>query len=392
LSQVGVKGQETLKDSSILVIGAGGLGSPVLLYLAAAGVGHLGIVDDDVVDESNLQRQILHGVSTVGVSKCQSAISRIRDVNPHVQVRTYETKFTSQTAEEILSQGFRDPNDKDNHASTEKKQRKYDIVIDGSDNFPTKYLINDVCAMYNVPWVYGAILGFEGQVSLFDANVVDYRDLLPTPPPPGEVPSCAEGGVLGVLPGTIGCLQATEAIKYLLGLPTLLGRVLVFDALAMKFTDLRLARSSSPDGPTREPITKLIDYQGFCGGPQATTTTTTTNEILSVIPSFHEIDARECLDKFMSGWTPWVLDVRLPTEHNIVALPFTDRVVPHRQVQAADIPTSGDVLVYCKAGVRGRAACRKLVEVHGIDPQRLYNLKGGIMQWQSEIDPSMPRY
>lgn len=195
LSDVGMKGQIALKNSSVMVIGAGGLGSPCLLYLAAAGVGHIGIVDADVVDESNLQRQIIHGTSTVGISKCESAKSRIEDINPHVKVRLYEEEFTSTTALRILEEGF-------------DEETQYDVVVDGSDNFPTKYLINDACEIVNVPWVYSAILAFEGQMSVFNYNDgPTYRDMLPTPPPPGDVPSCAEGGVLGVLPGTMGCVS-----------------------------------------------------------------------------------------------------------------------------------------------------------------------------------------
>ncbi|GKY94421.1 hypothetical protein MPSEU_000407900 [Mayamaea pseudoterrestris] len=403
LSDVGMAGQLALKRSSVLVIGAGGLGSPCLLYLAAAGVGHIGIVDADTVDASNLQRQIIHATSTVGVSKCESAAIRMNDLNPNVNVRVYEQEFTSETAMDILGQGF-------------AEGQPYDIVIDGSDNFPTKYLINDVCSMVGVPWIYSAILAFEGQLSVFnvDANSPDYRDLLPVPPPPGDVPSCAEGGVLGVLPGTMGCLQATEALKYLLGRREglLVGRVLVFDALQMKFTQIGLQKT-----PGREPIASLIDYQGFCGGPKplkqsavdgnnepvATTEaqvkrTMDEAEVVtadsahgSEAPSFHSIPPPECLDRLSSGWAPYVLDVRLETEHDIVALPFTDRVVPHRQVQVSHIPTDGDVLVYCKAGVRGKKACQALVK-SGVAPDRLYNLEGGIMQWQKEVDTSMPRY
>jgi rhodanese-related sulfurtransferase len=229
----------------------------------------------------------------------------------------------------------------------------------------------------------------------------DYRDLLPTPPPPGDVPSCAEGGVLGVLPGTMGCLQATEALKYLLrrreGL--LSGRVLVFDALQMKFSQIGLEKIAG-----RQAITELIDYKGFCGGPQIQqptqqpdpTNERTMDEVESGVSDsgddlFHTIDPQACLDKLSNGWSPFVLDVRLETEHAIVALPFTDRVVPHRLVKVFDIPEEGDVLVYCKAGVRGKKACATLIE-SGVEPSRMYNLNGGIMKWQEEIDPSMPRY
>jgi molybdopterin/thiamine biosynthesis adenylyltransferase/rhodanese-related sulfurtransferase len=395
LGDVGVKGQTAFKNASVLVIGAGGLGSPCLLYLAAAGVGHIGIVDGDTVDESNLQRQVIHGTSTVGISKCQSAQQRILDINPNVNVRIYEQEFTSQTALSILGDGFEDG-------------RKYDVVVDGSDNFPTKYLINDACEIFNIPWVYSAILAFEGQLSVFQLNGgPTYRDFLPTPPPPGDVPSCAEGGVLGVLPGTMGCLQATEVLKIMLGrtLPSEVtsGRVLVFDAMHMKFNTLHLERQAD-----REVISELIDYQGFCAGPttaaaappKPTSSTTggrtmdeaeTTTATEQIVDQFHALQPQECLDKLSNGWTPYVLDVRLQTENDIVALPFTDRVVPHRTVQPQHIPKSGDVLVYCKAGVRGKKACRRLAEL-GIPSERLYNLEGGIMKWQIEIDPAMPRY
>jgi len=304
-----------------------------------------------------------------------------------------EEEFTSESALRILGDGF------------SEDKPCYDIVIDGSDNFPTKYLINDACDMLGITWIYSAILAFEGQLSVFnlDGEGPTYRDLLPNPPPPGDVPSCAEGGVLGVLPGTMGCLQANEALKYILGKKDGLasGRVIVFDAMAMKFSEVGLEKSSH-----REKITELIDYKGFCAGPKTTATSTTetnnnnkggrtmdeTEEADDTTTSFHELDPKDCLMKLSSDdWTPWVLDVRLQTENDIVQLPFTDRVVPHRTVQISDLPVSGDVLVYCKAGVRGKKACARLIEL-GINPDRLYNLNGGLMQWQQDIDPSMPRY
>ena len=403
LSDVGMAGQESLKDASVLVVGAGGLGSPCLLYLAAAGVGHVGIVDADVVDESNLQRQIIHGTSTVGISKCQSAKNRIHDINPHVQVRLYEEEFTSETALRILQDGFGEDD--------EGQHRSYDVVIDGSDNFPTKYLINDACDIVGVPWVYSAILAFEGQLSVFNFPPgvgPTYRDMLPTPPPPGDVPSCAEGGVLGVLPGTMGCLQATEVIKIILKRrpddEITSGRVVVFDALAMKFNEIGLQKAED-----REEVNELIDYQGFCAGPkvagspQSASNTSnsdakgrTMDEAETAIDSssassFHSVSPQTCLDKLASGWTPWVLDVRLQTENDIVALPFTDQVAPHRTVRVDHIPVDGDVLVYCKAGVRGKKACNRLINL-GVDADRLYNLDGGIMRWQKDVDPAMPRY
>lgn len=393
LGDVGVAGQKALKNSSVLVIGAGGLGSPCLLYLAAAGVGHIGIVDADTVDESNLQRQIIHGTSTIDVSKCESAKRRIEDINPYVNVRTYEEEFTSETAMRILGEGY-------------SESIPWDVVVDGSDNFPTKYLINDSCDILGLPWVYSAILAFEGQVSTFNfKGGTDYRDLLPTPPPPGDVPSCAEGGVLGVLPGTMGCLQATEVVKIILGMEKglLNGRVLVFDAIAMKFSEIGLSKS-----PDREQASELIDYQGFCAGPKvaeqnasakkdgnAPTGGRTMDETLvdddPQSDEFHALGPFDCLEKLAGGWSPWVLDVRLQTENDIVALPFTDVVVPHRTVRPDHIPKDGEVLVYCKAGVRGKKACNRLIEL-GVNPKRLYNLDGGIMRWQKEVDQKMPRY
>jgi len=292
---------------------------------------------------------------------------------------------------------------------------------------------SDVCSIFGIPWVYSAILAFEGQLSVFNlgGDSPDYRDLLPTPPPPGDVPSCAEGGVLGVLPGTMGCLQATETIKIILGRTRpdelLSGRILVFDALKMRFHEIGLAKS-----PDRQPITSLIDYQGFCGGPTTTTqppppaaassqrssndgsgtsatldaggrtmdeveaetsaATAAATATATGPPPFRSIEPKECLDRLTNeGWSPWVLDVRLQTEHDIVALPFTDRLAPHRTVRATDVPPSGDVLVYCKAGVRGKKACDRLIE-QGVDSNRLYNLDGGIMRWQQDVDQSMPRY
>lgn len=394
LPDVGMKGQTAFKKASVLVVGAGGLGSPCLLYLAAAGVGHIGIVDADTVDESNLQRQVIHGTSTVGESKCESAKERVLDINPNVEVRLYKEEFTSETALRILQGGFND-------------EIPYDVVVDGSDNFPTKYLINDACDICSVPWVYSAILAFEGQLSVFNFPPADgptYRDMLPTPPPPGEVPSCAEGGVLGVLPGTMGCLQATEVLKIIMGRSRdeiCSGRVMTFDALKMKFGEVGLARQ-----PDRDVISELIDYQGFCAGPKSTPAPAaqavpsngrTMDEVEAVDDpqvaevSFHSIDPKECLDKLSHGWSPWVLDVRLKTEHDIVALPFTDQVSPHRTVKIENVPKKGDILVYCKAGTRGRKACNRLIGL-GVDPTRLYNLDGGIMKWQKEIDPSMPQY
>eukprot|EP00594_Rhizosolenia_setigera_P020097 CAMPEP_0178956958 /NCGR_PEP_ID=MMETSP0789-20121207/10601_1 /TAXON_ID=3005 /ORGANISM="Rhizosolenia setigera, Strain CCMP 1694" /LENGTH=403 /DNA_ID=CAMNT_0020639061 /DNA_START=238 /DNA_END=1449 /DNA_ORIENTATION=- len=403
-----MKGQLKLKNSKVLVVGAGGLGSPCLMYLAAAGVGHIGIVDADTVDESNLQRQIIHSTSTINISKCKSAKERILEINPNTKVTLFEKEFTSSTALEIIKSSESD----------------WDVVIDGSDNFPTKYLINDVCEIVGVPWVYSAILAFEGQLSVFNyKGGPTYRDMMPEPPPPGDVPSCAEGGVLGVLPGVMGVLQATEAIKIILNEEpekemsdegeegVLSGRVLVYDALKMKFSEIGLQRIPEDE---RVKITELIDYQGFCAGPKVTPPTPppvkgegkvddisggrTMDEAEQDInmdeseqKSFNSVTPSECLEKLMNGWAPYVLDVRLQTENDIVQLPFTDKVSPHRNVSPKDIPKEGEVLVYCKAGVRGKKACKRLIDL-GVESDRLYNLDGGIMRWKRDLDPSMPKY
>ena len=316
-------------------------------------------------------------------------MQRINDINPFVKVRIYEEEFTSSSALRILGDGF-------------SSEKKWDVVVDGSDNFPTKYLINDTCDIIGVPWVYSAILAFEGQLSVFNfKGGPTYRDMMPLPPPPGDVPSCAEGGVLGVLPGTMGCLQATEVLKIILGKEEglLSGRILIYDALAMKFTEAGLEKLHD-----REKIVELIDYQGFCAGPTASTaapkkTGNAEGRIMDEAESedglsgneFKSIQPTETLDKLKEGWSPWVLDVRLKTENDIVSLPFTDRISPHRTVSLNDIPREGDILVYCKAGVRGKKACNRLIEL-GVDPQRLYNLDGGIMKWRKDVDQSMPKY
>ncbi|KAG5191621.1 molybdopterin biosynthesis protein MoeB [Tribonema minus] len=373
LPDVGVEGQRRLKASSVLAIGAGGLGSPALLYLAAAGVGRVGIVDDDVVDESNLQRQVIHGTSTLGVSKVESARTRILDINPHVQVELYPEQLTSDNALDII--------------------KGYDVVLDGSDNFPTKYLVNDACVLQGVPNVYGAILGFEGQVSVFSyKGGPNYRDLLPVPPNPGDVPSCAEGGVLGILPGVIGCIQATEVIKILLGKGDVLsGRLLIYDALKMTFKESALL-------PRSEPIAGLVDYQGFCGfAPKSSAAAAAAAAAASAAahaqppPRFERVSAQAAAERLASGWSPFVLDVRLPQEAKIASLPFADMVVPHREVArvAAALPRDRDILVHCKVGGRSSKACETLA---ALGFERLYNLEGGIIAWANEIDRSLAVY
>jgi len=364
LDEVGVEGQTKLKNSSVLSIGTGGLGSPLLLYLAAAGVGRIGIVDFDVVDASNLQRQIIHGTANVGQRKVVSAKARIHDVNPFVKVEIYEEPFTSENALQIA--------------------RDYDVVVDGTDNFPTRYLVNDACVLLGKPNVYGSIFKFEGQASVFNyQGGPNYRDLYPEPPPPGLVPSCAEGGVLGVLPGIIGTIQATETLKILLGVGTSLsGRLLLFDALTMKFRELKLRRD--PDAPA---IERLIDYDQFCGVPKKAGSK---EEHPGMNGAFRRMSVREVANKRAEGWAPFVLDVRGASEAAIVKFPWADALIPHTEVGArlAEIPRDREVLVHCKLGGRSAQACAVLAAA-GYD---VINLEGGITAWAKEIEPGMPVY
>jgi len=360
LDEVGLEGQRRLKAASVLCVGTGGLGSPLLMYLAAAGVGRIGIVDFDVVDESNLQRQVLHGSSTVGLPKVKSAEARLKDINPFIQIDLFEEPLTSENALRILE--------------------PYDVVVDGTDNFPTRYLVNDACVILGKPNVYGSIFKFEGQATVFNyQGGPNYRDLYPEPPPPGLVPSCAEGGVLGILPGVIGCIQANETIKLLLGVGTSLsGRLLLYDALNMKFRELKLR----PD-PNAKPIETLIDYQQFCGIPSP--------DELAAQESFGRISVVEAKSKLDSGWTPFVLDVRKPFEADIVAFDFSDRLEPHDSIAsiADQLPQDRDILVHCKMGGRSAKACEALAEA-GFT--RLFNLDGGIVGWAQEVDDTMTVY
>lgn len=362
LDEVGIEGQRKLKGSSVLCIGTGGLGSPLLMYLAAAGVGRIGIVDFDVVDASNLQRQVIHGTAAIGMPKVRSAEARIHDINPNIQVDVYEEPLSSENALRILE--------------------PYDVVVDGTDNFPTRYLVNDACVMLGKPNVYGSIFKFEGQASVFNyGDGPNYRDLYPEPPPPGLVPSCAEGGVLGILPGVIGCIQATETIKILLGKGTTLsGRLLLYDALHMKFRELKLRRD-----PDAKPITELIDYDQFCGIPGA--------DAQAAATAHFEVTPTEAKAKLDAGWAPYVLDVRRPSEAEIVVIGFADRLQPHSAVAeiASELPRDRDILVHCKLGGRSRAAIDTLIGL-GFDPARLYNLDGGVVGWANDVDPTLPTY
>lgn len=366
LEEVGMEGQKKLKNASVLCVGTGGLGSPLLLYLAAAGVGRIGIVDFDVVDASNLQRQVIHGTSSVGKPKVISARDRILDVNPFVRVDLYEEPLTSQNALRILA--------------------PYDVIVDGTDNFPTRYLVNDACVILGKPNVYGSIFRFEGQASVFNyQGGPNYRDLYPEPPPPGLVPSCAEGGVLGVLPGIVGCLQANETLKILLGIGTTLsGRLLLFDALGMKFRELKLRRD-----PDARAITTLIDYDQFCGVPGASHAGREESPVLEA-KTFEKVTVEEASQRLAAGWQPFVLDVRGASEAAIVRFPFADALIPHTEVAArlAEVPKDREILVHCKLGGRSSQAAAVLAE-HGY---RAFNLEGGITAWAQRIDPSMPTY
>lgn len=382
LPDVGMGGQEKLKQASVLIIGAGGLGSPVAMYLAAAGIGRMGIVDYDVVDVTNLQRQIIHGTKDLGRPKLESAKERILDINPYIQVDLYEVPFTSDNALEIM--------------------RPYDIVLDGTDNFPTRYLINDACVMLGKPNVYGSIFRFEGQLSVFaTADGPCYRCLYPEPPPPGLVPSCAEGGVLGVLPGTVGTLQATEAVKVLLGIgEPMIGRLLIFDALAMDFTTLNVRKNPNcPVCGTHPTITELIDYEQFCGMPAHDRSEFVSNPVNDT-PAAHaaeEIEVREMSPATLkarldAGDKLAILDVREPHEWEISNLaPLGAFLIPKGEVLAriAELDPEVEMVVQCRTGGRSAAIIRDLVP-HGF--HKLHNLDGGINRWAREIDPSLPVY
>ena len=362
LPDVGVPGQEKLKAARVLLIGAGGLGSPAALYLAAAGVGTLGLVDFDNVDITNLQRQILHGTKDVGRPKLLSARERIADVNPHVRLETYETALTSRNALDILS--------------------GYDIVVDGTDNFATRYLVNDVSVLLGIPNVYGSVYRFEGQASVFGApNGPCYRCLFREPPPPHLVPSCAESGVLGVVPGLVGTIQATEAIKMLLGLgETLVGKLLTIDVLTMAFRSIEIRRDPEcPACGTRE-MTELIDYDEFCG---PVTAAQRPNVVKEIQPS--QLAAR-----LEEGAELEIIDVREPYEWQINHIPGA-RLVPLDHI-ASEIPRldkKKETILYCKVGARSMYAAQQLADA-GVAEVR--NLAGGILRWIDEVDPTMPRY
>ncbi len=370
LPEVGPDGQRRLKAGRVLVVGAGGLGSPVAMYLAAAGVGTLGIADFDVVDTTNLQRQVIHGTSDVGRPKLDSARDRIAEINPHVAVVPHAERLTSANALDVV--------------------REYDVVVDGTDNFPTRYLLNDAGVLLGKPVVYGSILRWEGQASVFHAGHGPcYRCLFAEPPPPGLVPNCAEGGVLGVLPGIIGSIQACEAIKLLLGAgETLTGRLLIFDALRMRFREMRLRRDPACPACGENPTVRgLIDYERFCGlAPQAPANGAEMNgEMAEITPT----ELKERLDR---GDPVTVIDVREPFEWDIGNLgSYGARLIPMNDLanRVDEVPRDQDVVLMCRSGARSG---RMLEMLRDQGFERLWNLKGGILAWSDQVDPTIPRY
>jgi adenylyltransferase/sulfurtransferase len=363
IPEVGLEGQRRLKSASVLIIGAGGLGSPLAFYLTAAGVGRIGIVDFDVVDLSNLQRQILHTTKDVDRSKLESAREKLESLNPNVKIETYEMRLTSENALDLI--------------------KEYDIVVDGTDNFPTRYLVNDACVFLKKPNVYGSIFRFEGQVSVFYADKGPcYRCLYKEPPPPGLVPSCAEGGVLGVLPGIIGTIQALETIKLILGIgEPLIGKLLLFDALKMKFRELKLRKD--PECPVcgeNPTVKELIDYEAFCG--------ITPEQILH--QSGLEITPEELKEKLENGEDIILIDVREPVEYEINRIEGS-KLIPLSKLpeKVNELDQTREIVLYCKMGGRSARAVQLLRE---LGFTRVKNLAGGIDAWIEKIDPTMPRY
>jgi len=364
MPEVGMDGQLKLKQAKVLCIGTGGLGAPLGLYLAAAGVGRIGLVDFDVVDSTNLQRQVLFGTSDVGRPKIEAAADRLRDLNPDIQIDTFEAHLASENALDIL--------------------KDYDIVVDGTDNFPTRYLVNDACVILGKPNVYGSIFRFEGQITVFGyPGGPCYRCLYPEPPPPGLVPSCAEGGVLGVLPGIVGTIQAAETLKLIIGKgEPLVGRLLLFDALAMKFRELKLRKN--PECPVcgeHPTVTKLIDYAEFCGirGEEAPVTAT----------NLPEITPRELKARLDRGDDLYILDVREPHEYQICNL--DGHLIPLGELsrRVNELDSSREIVAHCRSGKRSADAVQFLQKA-GF--RKIWNLKGGILAWSDDVDPSVPRY
>jgi adenylyltransferase/sulfurtransferase len=364
MPELGVEGQKKIKQASVLLVGLGGLGSPLAMYLAAAGIGRIGLVDNDVVDETNLQRQVIYSYDQVGKSKLISAKERLQGINPHIRIDTYETFLTSDNAIEICT--------------------PYDMIIDGTDNFSTRYLVNDVCVLLGKPNIHGSIFRFDGQVSVFDAKEGPcYRCLYPEPPPPGMVPSCAEGGVLGILPGIIGMIQATEAIKLALGTGDLLtGRLLIYDALRMTFRELKLNKDPQcPICGDNPQIKKLIDYDAFCG---------VVHDVEDILEPEWNITPLELKNDLDLGKKIRVLDVRQPQEYAISRLPESELIpLSNLDVNLHGLDREEEIVVMCRSGVRSAQAVKFLREA-GF--QKVKNLQGGILAWADSIDPEMVKY
>jgi adenylyltransferase/sulfurtransferase len=369
LPEVGMEGQQKLKAAKVLCVGTGGLGSPLALYLAAAGIGTLGLVDFDVVDSSNLQRQIIHSTKDVGRPKIDSAAEKLTALNPYLNVVKHETMLTSQNALEII--------------------REYDVVADGTDNFPTRYLVNDACVMTGKPNAYGSIFRFEGQASVFATDEGPcYRCLYPEPPPPGLVPSCAEGGVLGILPGLVGVIQATEVIKLILGRgEPLIGRLLLVNALDMKFRELKLRKN--PDCPvcgTHPTVTELIDYQQFCG-------IVAEEKLAPVQNGIPQMSVKELKERLDQGDDLFILDVREPLEYQIARIEgrVGGHLIPLGELpkRVSELNPAQEIVVQCKSGGRSQRAAEFLAK-NGFE--KVHNLAGGITAWSNEIDPMVPKY
>lgn len=366
LPDVGIEGQRLINKSRILVIGAGGLGSPVLLYLAAAGVGEIGIIDDDLVDLSNLQRQIIHAESNIGTSKVESARAQILSINSTIKITTWNTRLSPDNAQEILA--------------------GWDIVIDGTDNIPTRYLVDDICKINQIPWIYGSVYRFEGQASVFNFEGGPcYRDLFPEPPPSNAIPSCAEGGVFGVLPGVIGSIQATEAIKIIINKgQSLSGKLLIYDAESMTFKSLTYSKNVDSK-PNLEEVRKMFVDSGWC--EKIPNSDGEIDEPASAGNNmFHHLSVTEYQEKKANGWQPFLIDVRSDAEYQQKRVSFTDLQVPHEEIltRVNEIPKDREIILLCRSGMRSQMAAMFLAQ-DGYDSQKLYNLDGGIIAWSNQL-------
>jgi len=367
LPEVGIEGQRRIQQASVLIIGAGGLGSPVAMYLAAAGVGRIGLVDDDTVDLSNLQRQLLHGTKDVGRPKVVSAEESLLGIDPGLCVEIHHSRLSPENALSLMGEGW-------------------DIVVDGTDNLPTRYLIDDACALLGLPWVYGSVFRFEGQVTVFGHDGGPrYRDLYPVAPPPGAVQGCNEAGVLGVLPGLVGTLQATEVLKTLIGVgPSLSGRLLVIDTMDMAFRHLKFeADPSRPEVTDLDAAAAMVNDPAWCL-PAVLATSPQQSNIEGAPPQgmMQSLDMTQFLARRSEGWTPFILDVRSNEEYEAARVASCGLQVPHTDVlsELSNLPAEGDIVVHCRSGMRSQMAIMVLIQA-GVDPARLYNLDGGIQAW-----------